>query len=317
MAQLKLVNSKMKTPLNFLYVLKRDILENRYIYILAIPVLFYYAIFHYGPMYGLVIAFKDFNPALGIWKSPWVGFENFLNFFSDYAFVRLLRNTLLINVYDLLFGFPIPIIFALLLNEIKHNAFKRIVQTVSYLPYFISVVVICGIIRTFVASDGVITQLLSVFGVEQADLLAKSELFRTIFVSSEIWQHFGWSSIIYIAALTNIDPTYYEAAIIDGAGRFKQILHITIPCLAPTIIILLILRIGRLMSIGWEKVILLYNPLNYETADVIQSYVYRRGLQEYAYSFSSAVGLFNSMISFVLVITANKISKTFSKTSLW
>lgn len=317
MDQVELAKSRMKARPKLLLILKKDLLQNKYIYIMAIPVLAYYIIFQYGPMYGLVIAFKDFKPALGVWRSPWVGFQHFYDFFTSYSFFRVVRNTLLLSVYDLIFGFPVPIIFALLLNEIRYNAFKRVTQTVTYLPYFISTVVICGILRDFLASNGVITQMLSVFGIEPFNLLTKSELFRGIYVSSNIWQNFGWNSIIYIAALAGIDPTYYESAQIDGAKRISKILHITIPCIAPTIIILLILRIGQMMSIGWEKVILLYNPLIYETSDIIQSFVYRRGLQEYAYSFSSAVGLFNSTVNFILVVTANQLSKKFSENSLW
>jgi len=312
-----IISNKICHTSNLVKAIKKDMLINKYIYILSIPVILYYIVFHYAPMYGLIIAFKDFKPSLGIFQSKWVGFKHFETFFHDYSFIRVLRNTVLINLYNLIFGFPLPIIFALMINEIKNNKFKRISQTLTYMPHFISTVVICGIIKDFVSADGVVVQLLSAFGMEKVDLLSKTQLFRTIYVSTDIWQHLGWNSIIYIATLTNINPEYYESAVLDGASRMKQIIYITIPLLAPTIIILLILRIGQLMSLGWEKIVLLYNPLTYETADVIQSYVYRRGLLEYEYSFSSAVGMFNSVVNFVLVVLANKISSTFSETSLW
>lgn len=299
-------------------IILKDLRQNKYIYLLAIPVILYYVLFHYGPMYGMIIAFKDYRPPLGINGSPWVGLANFKAFVTDFNFTRVIKNTFLINVYDLLFGFPIPIIFALLLNEIKSSSFKRVTQTLTYLPHFISMVVICGIIRDFCASNGVVVQIMtSLTGKEGYDLLSKSELFRTIYVSTNIWQHFGWNSIIYIAALSGVDPTFYEAAVVDGAGRFKQMIKITLPCIAPTIIVMLILRLGQMMSVGFEKIILLYNPLTYETADVIQSFVYRRGLLQQDYSFSAAVGLFNSVINLLFVVTANKLSRRYSETSLW
>jgi putative aldouronate transport system permease protein len=298
--------------------IRKDLVINRNLHLMAIPVFLYYLVFHYGPMYGVIIAFKDFLPSKGIWRSQWIGLENFITFFKDYNFVRIIRNTFLINVYSLLFGFPIPIIFALLLNEIRGSAFKRFTQTVTYLPHFISIVVMCGIIKDFVEPDGLVVQILVyLFHMKKVDLLSQAGLFRGIYVGTGIWQEFGWNSIIYIAALTAIDPTLYEAAVVDGAGRFRQVIHITIPSIMPTIIILLILRIGQMMSVGYEKIILLYNPLTFETADVIQSYVYRRGLLQFDYSFSAAAGLFNSLINTFFVLSANKISKTFSETSLW
>ena len=251
--------------------IRDDLVKNRYIHIMAIPVIVYYILFHYGPMYGVIIAFKDFVPTRGILGSKWVGLKHFISFIQDFNFTRVVRNTFLINLYNLLFGFPIPIIFALLLNELRNDKFKRVTQTITYLPHFISIVVVSGIIKDFVSSNGVIVQILvNFFGMAETDLLQKSNLFRSIYVSTEIWQRFGWNSIIYIAALSGIDPTYYEAAVVDGAGRFKQTMKITLPSIAPTIIILLILRLGQMMSLGFEKIILLYNPLTYETADVIQ-----------------------------------------------
>lgn len=297
--------------------LKKDLSKHRYIYIMLVPVLVWYFIFCYMPMYGAQIAFKDFNPGLGIPGSPWAGFRHFKLFFGGVYFWRTLRNTMLISLYSLAFGFPAPIILALLLNELRGRYFKRIVQTVSYLPHFISLVVVCSIIREFTASEGVINTIIELFGGPRRSLLLDAGLFRTIYVSSGIWQSIGWDSIIYLAALTSIDPSYYDAAVVDGAGRFKRMLHVTLPGIAPTIIILLILRVGQIMNVGFEKIILLYNENIYETADVISSYVYRKGLLEQSYSYSSAVGLFNSVINFSLVIAANKISRKINETSLW
>ncbi|MDN5276309.1 MAG: putative aldouronate transport system permease protein [Clostridiales bacterium] len=297
--------------------IKTDIIRNKYIYIMALPVIAYYIIFHYLPMYGAIIAFKEFNPALGIIRSPWVGFKHFKSFFEGVYFWRLIRNTLLISIYSLVWGFPAPIILALLLNEVKNNYFKRTVQTVSYLPHFISLVVVCGIIKDFTSTDGVINDIIELLGGERTNFLMKPEWFRPIYVGSGIWQEVGWGSIIYLAAITNIDPQLYEAATIDGANRWKQTWHVTLPGIVPTIVILLILRLGGLMSVGFEKIILLYNSATMETADVISSYVYRRGLLDFDYSFSAAVGLFNSVINLILITSANKLSRKISETSLW
>jgi len=301
-------------PLN---ILIKDIKYNRNIYIMLIPVILFYIIFHYKPMYGAIIAFKDFSPMLGIWDSPWIGLENFKEFLGSYNFWSVLRNTVLISVYDLAFGFPAPIILALLLNEVKNTHFKKSVQTLTYMPHFISLVVICGMIKDFTSADGVINDIIAFMGGERMSFLLKPEYFRTIFVSTGIWQHIGWGSIIYLAALSSIDNEQYEAAMIDGANRWKQLLHVTLPGIMPTIVIMLILRLGQVMNVGFEKIILLYNPMTYETADVISSYVYRKGLQEFSYSFSSAVGLFNSVINFCLVLSSNWISKKINETSLW
>nr|WP_231506325.1 ABC transporter permease subunit [Paenibacillus sp. UNC451MF] len=284
---------------------------------MLIPVVLFFAIFHYVPMYGAIIAFKDYSPRLGIWGSPWVGLEHFQSFFGGLYFWRVLKNTILISLYELLFGFPAPIILALLLNEIRSSLFKRTVQTVTYMPHFISLVVVCGMIKEFTSSSGIVNDVIAYFGGERFSLLLEPEYFRTLFISSGVWQHIGWGTIIYLAALTGIDPEQYEAAKIDGAGRWKQMLHITLPGIMPTIVILIILDIGRLMNVGSEKIILLYNPSTYETADVIGSYVYRIGLQEMNYSFSSAVGLFNSVINFTLVIFSNWLSRKLNETSLW
>ncbi len=297
--------------------LGRDLRRNRSAYFMLLPVVAYYLLFHYGPMYGAIIAFQDFNPMKGILNSPWVGFENFRDFFSSVYFWRLVRNTLMINLIDLLFGFPAPILLALLLNEIKWSPFKRVVQTVSYMPHFISVVVVVGMLVDFFARDGLINNLIRPFIADPIAFLQSPDWFRPLYVGSGIWQHVGWASIVYLAAITNIDPSLYEAAMVDGAGRFRQLIHITLPGIMPTIIVLLILRLGSMMTVGYEKILLMYNPLTYETADVISTYVYRRGILNTDFSFSAAVGLFNSVINFGLVLAANSISRKLNNTSLW
>jgi len=298
-------------------LIKRDLVRNRHIYLMLVPVLVYYGIFHYGPMYGLLIAFKDYGMADGVWGSPWVGLTHFQNFFENPYFWRLLRNTLTISLYELLFAFPAPIILALLLNELRVVMFKRVVQTISYLPHFISIVVVAGMMVDFFARDGLINSIVSFFGYEPIAFWQESGWFRSLYVSSGIWQGIGWGSIIYLAAMSSIDPTLYDAARIDGAGRWKQTLNITIPGIMPTIVILFILNVGSMLAVGSEKVILLYNPLTYETADVISTYVYRKGILGADFGYSAAVGLFNSVISFILLILANTISKRVSEHKLW
>ncbi|KQX56769.1 MULTISPECIES: ABC transporter permease [unclassified Paenibacillus] len=303
---------------NSIRVLLDDIRKNRAIYLMVLPVVLYFFIFKYFPMYGAVIAFKDFSPAKGIWGSDWVGFQHFKDFFQSYYFIRVLRNTFLISFYNLIFGFPAPIILAILLNELRQKFFKSIVQTVSYLPHFISIVVISGLIIDFTNRGGIVNSIIMFFGGQDSALMNNAENFRTIFVSTSVWQELGWSSIIYLAALSGINPELYEAVRVDGAGRFRQIWSVTLPGLIPTIMILLILRIGGLMEVGFEKVVLLYNPNTYETADVISSFVYREGLaQGNDYSYTTAVGLFQSMINFVLLISANSLSRRFSGSRLW
>ena len=295
----------------------RDFVMNKYLYIMMIPVIGYYLIFHYGPMYGAIIAFKDYSPMKGILESDWVGLKHFEEFFNSYYFLRVLKNTILISLYTLVFEFPAPIILALLINEVRKKKFKRVVQTITYMPYFISVVVICGIITDFTNADGLINRLFILLGYDGQAMLQKPELFRPIYVLSEIWQRIGWESIIYIAALMSIDLEQYEAARMDGASRIKQMFYITLPGLLPVITIMFILRMGNMLNVGFEKIILLYNPVTYETADVISSFVYRKGLLEFGWSYSSAVGLFNSVINLVLLISANYISRRVSQNSLW
>ena len=301
----------------FVSRLQRDLSKNWDAYLLLVPAILFYLLFCYKPMYGVIIAFKNFSPGKGIVASEWVGLKHFLSFFKSYYFGRLLRNTLTISLSSLIFGFPMPIIFALLLNEVRNSKFKRTIQTVTYMPHFISLVVMCSLIRLFVADTGIIVQLMAKFGFEPVALLSKKEYFVPIYVLSGIWQGFGWDSIIYLSALTAIDPGLYEAATIDGANRWKQTLHVTLPGIMGTVIILLILRMGSIMSVGYEKIILLYNESIYETSDVISTFVYRMGLGKAQYSYSTAVGLFNSVINFIIVYTFNKISLKVSEVSLW
>lgn len=300
--------------------LRYDIMKNIDAYLLVIPVLLYYFLFHYKPMYGAIIAFKDFSPTLGIMGSPWAGnfgFEHFISFFKSVYFYRVVKNTLVVSLASLIFGFPAPIILALLLNEINSTFFKRTVQTVSYLPHFISTVVVCTLIKIFTKEGGVINQLLLPLGIQGGDMLGHKEYFVPIYVISGIWSEIGWGSIIYLAALSGIDQEQYEAARIDGANRWQQTLNVTLPGIMGTIIILFILRMGSVMNVGYEKVLLMYNPAIYDTADVISTYVYRRGLLDFSWSYSSAVGLFNSIINFLLIVTFNKLSSKVSEYSLW
>jgi len=266
-------------------------------------------------MYGIQIAFRNFSLMRGY--LDWVGFRHFIDFFNSFYAWRIIRNTLLLSFYSMLFGFPAPIIFALLLNEVRLSSFKRSIQTLSYLPHFISMVVICGMIIQFTMYRGLINDIIAMFGGQRVPLLAFPQYFRTIFIASDIWQGLGWGSIIYLAAIATVDQEQYESAIVDGAGRFKRMWHITLPGIMPTITILLILRIGSLMSVGTEKVLLLYSPATYSTADVIGTYIFRRGLNQQNFSLGAAVGLMNSTINMILLILANLFSKKFSETSLW
>ena len=301
----------------FFNLVRKDFKRNKGLYLMILPVLAYYIVFHYAPMYGLVIAFKDFQPVKGITGSEWVGLQHFKEFFQSFYFWRILKNTLVISCTNLLFGFPAPIILALLINELRNKYFKSAVQSISYMPHFISLVVVCGLIKDFTSDAGVISYIVSLFGGEATTLLNQAKNFVPIYVGSDIWQSVGWGTIIYLAALTGIDQELYEAAQVDGASKWKQTLNITLPGIMPTIIIMLVLRMGSMLSVGFEKIILLYNPAVYSTADVISTFVYRKGLQDFAFSYSAAVGLFNSVINFLLLVTANKLSKKYSESSLW
>jgi len=304
-----------KPPL--LKALKRDMQMHFWKYVLIIPILIYLALFCYKPMYGLVIAFKNYKPARGIWGSKWVGFTWFETFFKDPYFFRLLRNTFRLSAYSIIFGFPAPIILALLLNEVTNTKFKRTVQTITYMPYFISLVVACSIIKIYCQADGLFSQIGQFFGAEAQNLLIDPNKFTPIYVISGIWQNIGWNSIIYLAALSGIDQEQYEAARIDGANRFQQVLHITIPGILPTIMILFIMRMGSILNVGYEKILLLYTDATFETADVFSTYTYRMGLQNQKYSLSTAVGLFNTMVNIVFLLFTNWLSNKTTESGLF
>ena len=298
--------------------LKKDLIKYRGLYLLIIPVVIYYVVFHYVPMYGLIISFKDFSPATGILGSRWVGLKHFKSFLSSPYFGRVFKNTINISFWSLAAGFPAPILLALLINEVQGIRYKKLVQTVSYIPHFISLVVVVGMIKTFTGDGGFLNTILTAMHITTGeDMLNVKEYFVPIYVISGVWQGVGWGTIIYLAALSSISQDLYEATEIAGAGRWQQTIRITLPSLMPTIVMLLILQIGSLMNVGYEKIILMYNPLTYETADVISSFVYRKGLLEAGYSYSSAVGLFNSVINFFLLITANYISKKCGESAIW
>ncbi|GHT63863.1 sugar ABC transporter permease [Spirochaetia bacterium] len=291
---------------------------NKSLYVMILPVLAFYIIFSYVPMYGVIIAFKNFQPGLGMWDSPWVGLQNFIDFFTGPYFSRVLTNTLVISFASIIFGFPAPIILALLLNEVRSPGFKKIVQTITYIPHFISLVVVCGMILQFTNSRGVITLLVNMItGAPMKNMMGDPANFVPIYVISGIWQEIGWGSIVYLSAITSIDTQIYEAAEIDGANFFSQMWHVTIPGILPVIMVMLILRLGNVMSVGFEKIILLYNPAIYSTADVISSFTYRQGLQDFNWSFSTAVGLFNSVINYVFLFSSNWLSRKLNDNSLW
>ena len=296
----------------------KSLRRDRQLVFMLIPVVIFFAVFSYYPLYGILIAFKDYSISRGILGSPWAGLRYFRQFLSSPYFGRLLRNTVLISVYSLLWGFPVPILFALLLNEFKDGKFKRLIQTVSYLPHFISLVVICGIlIDIFSPQGGVVNSLLYSLTGKRINFFGEPEWFRTMYVGSGVWQEFGWNSIIYLAAITGINPDLYEAARIDGAGRLRQIWHVTLPGIKPTILTLLILNLGNIMSVGYEKIILLYSPTTYETADVISTYVYRTGLLSQQYSYAGAVGLFNSAINIAILVLCNFAGKKLFGVGIW
>lgn len=299
------------------YMIKADYRKNKYILFMAIPVFLWYFIFCYIPMFGISISFFDYNIARGFSGSPFVGLKHFKDFLTGFYAWRTIRNTLCISVMNLVFGFPAPIIIALLLNEVCCDPFKRTVQTLSYLPHFISVVVVCGMLVDFAAKDGLFNDIVAALGGERTSFFLDPKYFRRLYVGSGIWQSAGWGAIIYLAALAGIDTQLYEAATLDGANRFQSLIHVTLPGIAQTIIVMLILNMGRLMSQGAEKVILLYNEGTYETADIISSFVYRRGIVESNYSYSAAVGLFNSVINLILLTATNSLSKKISGDGLW
>ena len=294
-----------------------DLSKNKILYLMVLPTIIFYFVFAYVPMYGVLIAFKDFNASLGILKSPWAGLKHFKDFFESVYFGRVMTNTIRISLTNLLFGFPAPIIFALVLNEIRSKRAVKTIQTFSYIPHFISLVVICGMIKQFTNDNGFINDIIEFFGGERVSMLNQPSYFVPLYVISGIWQDMGWTSIIYVSALLSIDNSLYEAATIDGAGRFRQIIHVSLPGIMPTIITMLLMQVGNILNVGYEKIILMYNPATYKTADVISTFVYRKGLLEFNLSFSTAVGLFNSVINFCILVLANKVTKRVVGTSLW
>lgn len=294
--------------------LRRD----KYLLILMVPVLAYYLIFHYVPMYGALIAFQDFSPGKGVAESSWVGVKWFIEFFRSPFFGKLLKNTVVLSLYTVLWGFPIPIVFALMLNEIENGYFKKIIQSVSYFPYFISVVVMVGILNNiFSSTDGLANTLLAAAGLPQQQFLSDPSWFRTLYVGSNVWQNFGFTSIIYLAALSAIDPQLYESSRIDGATRWQNIWYITLPCLMPTIIMMFILRMGQVMNVGFEKAFLLYRPSNASVSDILSLYIYRKGINNMEFSLATAVGLFNSAVNCLLLLVTNGISRRRSGQGIW
>ena len=298
--------------------IKKKLYKSRQLYVFVIPALVVVAVFSYGPMYGVIIAFKDYIPSLGIFGSPWVGFKHFQRFFDSYYFWDLIKNTLGISIYSLVVGFPLPIILALALNELKDGKFKKFTQTVTYAPNFISVVVVCGMLIAFLTpSTGIINHLLFFLGFERISFMTDPRWFKTIYVLSGVWQGTGWGSVIYLAALSGVDTQLHEAATVDGATRWQRIWYINLPTIIPTMVILLIMNVGSLMSLGYEKILLMQNALNMDSSNVIATFVYKQGLLDAQYSYASVVGLFIAAINAFLLITVNTISRKVSETSLW
>lgn len=295
-----------------------DIRRNKVIYLCLAIIMSFFLVFNYAPMFGILMAFEKYSPAKGILGSKWVGLENFRTFFQGPFVGRLIRNTVAIGVLDLVVNFPAPIIFALILNEIRSKKFKKTVQTISYMPYFISAVVVCGLVKNFTQAGGVISEALAfLYGGKSVNLLNQTNAFWPIYILQNTWQGLGYGSIVYLAALSGVDQELYEAARCDGAGKWKQMIHITLPGILPTVILMLIMRMGAVFSVGADKLLLLYSPANYEVADVINTYVYRMGLQQYDYGLSTAVGLFNSIIGMTMLVCANKICKKATGTSMF
>ena len=295
----------------------RKIRRSSPFYMMVLLPIGFYMIFHYTPMFGILIAFKDYNVYQGIWGSPWVGMRYFREYLGDPYFYKVFRNTIMIGVYHIIFNFPAPILLALLLNELRSNRFKRVVQTISYVPHFLSTAVVCGIALNFLSSDGLINRAIMALGFDRIQFMILPHWFRTIFVTSGIWTGVGWGSIIYLAALSGINPSLYEAAGIDGASRFQKTIHITLPGIAPTVMIMLIFQVGNILSVSFEKVLLLYNGAIYETADVLQTYIYRRGLVTNDFSYATAVGVFTSVVGVFFLTIANTFSRKLTGNGLW
>ena len=298
--------------------LAKDVRTNGALYVYLLPAVLITLLFHYLPMYGVQIAFRDFRPAKGITGSAWVGFKHFQRFFASYQFGALIRNTLGLSMLSLVLAFPFPIIMALMFTQLRNKRLQRVAQSITYIPHFISTVVMASIIIIFLSPDnGLYGHIVRLFGGTPENPLANAAAFRPIYVLTDIWQHSGWDSIIYISALSSIDPQLYDAAMVDGANRWQRILHVDIPGIIPTIVILLILRAGSLMSVGFEKVFLLQNSLNITTSEVISTYVYKIGLEKAQYSYSAAIDVFNIAINFIMLLFVNTVAKRISDTSLW
>ncbi len=292
--------------------------QHIWLYALLLPGLLYFILFKYVPMGGLVIAFKDYSPFLGIWGSKWVGFDQFAKFFSTPDFWRLLRNTLGISLLQLLLYFPAPIVLSLFLNEVRHSGYKRTVQTLVYVPHFVSWVIVASLTyQLFNVSDGIINQLLNITGIGSVDILSKSSTFWGLIVGQDIWRETGYGTIIFLAALAGVDQEMYEAARVDGAGRWRLMWHITLPAIRGTIIMMLILRVGGLLNTGYEQIFLMRNDLNIEMADVFDTYIYTRGIKQGQYSFSAAAGMFKSVVGMILVLGSNKVAKLFGESGIY
>jgi putative aldouronate transport system permease protein len=296
---------------------RRDFRLNWSVYIIFAPILAYFVIFNYLPMFGIVMAFQDFSAIKGYFGSTWVGFANFIEFFSGPNFLRIFRNTIVISFLSLSVGFPLSIVFALLLNEISFTWFKKLTQTISYLPFFVSAVVVCGLVIDFVSSNGIITNLFAAFGLPRQNLLSDPKYFWAINLFTDVWQGLGYGSIIFIASLSGVNHELYEAAAIDGANRLSRVWHVTLPAVLPVIVTMFILRCGMIMNVGSDKILLLYNPSIYETADVISTHVVRMGIERMQYGYSAAVGLFNSVVSLFMLIASNFISQKLTEHSVF
>lgn len=293
------------------------IYKHRWLYLMLLLPVVYFIIFKFGPIYGLQIAFRNFRVRRGIWGSEWVGLEHFRKYMADPGFWKLVRNTLLLGLGQIVFVFPCPIIFALLLNEVKSKKAQRLIQNISYLPHFISVVVVASMVTSFLTKDGIINKIIVMLGGNSYLYLQDPNCFRPVYWLSNLWQELGWSAIIYFAALTNVDHQLYEAAVIDGAGRWQQTVHVTLPAIKPTIAIMLIMAMGNIMSVSFEKVLLLQNALTYEVSDIISTYVYRQGLSGGQYSYSTAIDMFSTVTNFVMLLIANRVCSLLGESSLW
>ncbi len=307
--------SKFKTHKK--YKMKMYFKKTWILYLFVLPPMLYLLLLNYAPLYGIQIAFKNFKPVQGIWKSEWVGFKHFITFFQSYHFKTLLSNTLVLSLYSLIAGFPIPIILALMLNYCRSPKLKKFVQTATYAPHFISTVVFCGMIFIFLSVDGIVNQFLMLLGFEPTLFMSKAEYFRHIYVWSGVFKGMGWSSIIYIATLAGVSPDLHEAAVVDGATKLQRMLYIDLPSLIPTTVILLILNTGQIMNVGFEKAFLLQTPVNLQYSEIISTYVYKIGIQSAQFSYSAAIGLFNNIVNFILLMLVNKIAKKINGMSLW